>query len=539
MNAMKKVLLTVGLATLIAHAATGQHFESLQLQPFEGTTNFSFGDRVAISGPWALVGDRASTVPLKGGGGEVDIYLREPTGWRFTQIIRAGGNSASFGGALAIDGTTAVVGAPTWDFFATRTGKAFVFELIDGQWVQTQALKPKGLKFKDFFGGAVGISGDVLAVGAKGRQGFPGLGEVFIYERSGSRWTLVASFQHERKLEAAKYGGLGHSVAVWRNRVVAGAASPEGVAYVYEKDEQGWHEVAFLKNPNPTPGGLFAGSAAIWGDTVVVGDPEDESDFGHSDGSAFVFERTPSGDWPLVQELTASDGFGGGDFGDHFGDSVSIHWDRIAVGARAAKQDDIKLRGKLYLFERQLSGQWLETDILESTSQLKEGLGWSVAINGGFVVAGATSLSPGAAYMFEVELGTRYCFPDPNSTGEPARLTVTGTVTASEQTLILSVRDCPSDRPGLFLLSSGRETQLIRNGNGWLELCLGPEIRRLSPTARTGPAGVAIHTLDFNDRAIGGSLLSGTTWYFQFAYRHGPPLGAGFNLSNAVALTLE
>ena len=165
---------------------------------------------------------------------------------------------------------------------------------------------------------------------------------------------------------------------------------------------------------------------AIWGDTVAVGDRDDESDFGHSDGSVFVYERTPAGEWPQVQELTASDGFGGGDYGDGFGESVSIHRDRIVVGAPHGKQGDVALRGKAYLFERQESGQWIETDQLVSESKDKESIGSSVAIDGGFLMVGGRPKAPGFAYMFEVELGLRFCKATANSTGEPARLTVMG-----------------------------------------------------------------------------------------------------------------
>lgn len=527
-------------AVSIAPGALAQQFESAWIPPPGITANAFVGSEVAISGPWALVGDfGAGTAGTKG---EAYFYRRDPGGWTLKQFVR-GDPSSALGEGLALDGDVAVIGMPTWDWADSRTGKVLVYELRGEEWIQVQELHPPGLEWFDLFGRGVGVSGDVIVVGAPGVDSkvLANSGEVFVYERRAGRWILVQTFtlRNEKTLGAQKL--LGTNVAVEGDRIVAGAPGAYGAAYVYERGPEGWKHVAVLVDETPTVSDVLGWSVAISGDTIVVGEPAvgPESGKANRPGAAFVYERDAAGTWNLVREMQASDGFGGLDFGDRFGSSVAVEGDRIVVGAKTAK-NGAKHDGKGYLFERDPTGSWpaTETGQLLASNPKSDDLGGAAAMDGGFILLGGPLRSQGGGvYIFEVELGTRYCFQGPNATGKPARLTVTGTESASEQTLVLSVRDCPAGIPGLFLLSSGRESQFLANGS--LELCLGPEIRRLSPMATTGPAGVAIHALDFDDPPVAGSLLRGTTWYFQFAYRDGTGGSAGFNLSNAVAVTLE
>gem|GEM_PF-3077483 len=519
--------------------AQQQQFESAKLSAPNITTNNFFGYKAAISGPWALVGDYSA-----GGGGEVYFYRRGSGGWALEQLVR--GPQSSRMGSVAIDGDVAVLGMMTWDWAASRTGKVRVYELQGEEWIQVQELLPPGLKWSDIFGQGVGISGDVLVVGAPAvDRHVTNSGALYVYERQAGVWTLVQTLYLPRNpntILGHKY--LGRSIAVEGDCIVAGAPGTYGAAYVYERGPQGWAQVAVLTDATPSAGDRLGTSVSISGDTIVVGEPAlGPVGWNYRAGSAFIHERDSAGTWNLVREIQASDGFGGSDYGDHFGSSVAISTDRIVVGADNGK-NWAKLDGKGYLFERGPTGSWPATETRQlmaaSPPQSKrDSLGEAAAMDDEFILLGGPLSEGGSVYVFEFELGMQYCSQAPNSTGKPARLTVTGTELASEQTLTLSVRDCPADVPGLFLLSSGRESQRIANGSGWLQLCLGPRAVRLSPMAATGPGGVAIHTLDFSDPLIGGFLLAGTTRYFQFAYRDPALVTTSFSLSNAIAVTLK
>jgi uncharacterized repeat protein (TIGR01451 family)/LPXTG-motif cell wall-anchored protein len=77
-------------------------------------------------------------------------------------------------------------------------------------------------------------------------------------------------------------------------------------------------------------GDQFGNTAAISGDTIVVGAKYDD-DKGTDSGAAYVFARNKGGvdNWGDMEKLTAADGAAG----DRFGQAVSINDDTAVVGA--------------------------------------------------------------------------------------------------------------------------------------------------------------------------------------------------------------
>jgi trimeric autotransporter adhesin len=81
--------------------------------------------------------------------------------------IKASDTSAGddFGDAIAVSGDVMAVGAPG----KNATGAAYLFRRTGASWTQDgTALRPSGLGGDDRFGNAVGLSTDTLAVGAPG-----------------------------------------------------------------------------------------------------------------------------------------------------------------------------------------------------------------------------------------------------------------------------------------------------------------------------------------------------------------------------------
>jgi len=143
----------------------------------------------------------------------------------------------------------------------------------------------------------------------------------------------------------------------------------------------------------------------------------------------------------------------------------------------------------------------------------------------------------GSAYVFELELGTEYCGAENNSLGLPAHLALTGSDYAQAEELTLSVRDCPPQSVGFFLMAPVGDQGLNQTlGDG--RLCLGPGgVTRLWPALSSGPLGILMHTLDSREDVT--YPPPGSTWSFQFLYRDPAGGPAGFNLTNAVELTLQ
>lgn len=532
-----RITILLLLALAAGGDAAGQQTEAAKLVPPKGTDAKRLGSSVAISGDWILAGDPSID------GGVAHFFHRDPGGWTFRQSGR-GSESSKFGFAISIDGDTAIIGAPLWDYSNTRSGKVYVYELQNEQWVRTQGIVPSDVDWQCRYGLAVAVSGDVLVVGAPNQTYFTlNDGEVFVYERTAGTWELVKRFFLPRTPEVSNllYRFLGASVAIDGNILVAGAPGDTGGAVVYERGPNGWALEAVLEDPTPTAKDQFGASVAISGTTIVVGEPAEGAGAARP-GSAFIFERDASGTWVFDKEIKASDGFATANGGDRFGRSVAIDGASIFVGMPFG-QITGPSTGTGYLFRRGPKG-WPVTEtermVAARSSGFGDGLGNRVGIDGGFMVAGAKGAlsggaKQGAVYVFETELGSSFCAANPNSTGMPARLTAIGSLRASDQDLTLSVRQCPKKRAGFFAMSLNRARRPMGAG----VLCLGARVHRLLPLVATGPGGHAFHDTDFGSPIVAGRLAAGTTLCFQFLYLDPAGAPGGMNLSNAIAVTLD
>ena len=103
--------------------------------------------------------------------GSVYVYERNiggPNQWGTAAVLRAGDGRQfdRLGRSVAIDDDTIVVGATGDDDIGLGSGSAFVFQRIDGQWVESvKLLAGDGVGFERF-GEMVAIDGDTIIVGA-------------------------------------------------------------------------------------------------------------------------------------------------------------------------------------------------------------------------------------------------------------------------------------------------------------------------------------------------------------------------------------
>ena len=92
-------------------------------------------------------------------------------------------------------------------------------------------------------------------------------------------------------------------------------------------------------------GDLFGSAVSLLGDRALVGAISDE-DRGEGTGSAYLFERTPSGEWTELQKLVASDAA----FAAEFGAAVGLSPRGALIGAPGVG-DRGDRSGAAYLFE--------------------------------------------------------------------------------------------------------------------------------------------------------------------------------------------
>ncbi|MPZ21545.1 MAG: hypothetical protein GEV06_27190 [Luteitalea sp.] len=214
---------------------------------------------------------------------------------------------------------------------------------------------------------------------------------------------------------------FGWSVAASGDTVVVGVPMArvgdnegQGVVYVFVRSTDGWRdatETAVLTASDGAALDSFGSAVAISGNTIVVGAPLADVSDSVDQGAAYVFTRSPSG-WTTAVEtakLVASDGAAL----DSFGSAVGITRRFLAVGAPFAALDGNAYQGAVYVFAP-LEGVWTSAQetakLTASDGAAGDRLGWSVAVSGTYVIAGAPlvtageTLQQGAAYLFECPL---------------------------------------------------------------------------------------------------------------------------------------
>ena len=332
----------------------------------------SFGKSVAISYNRLVVGQPGFTWeecyigPCSGISNAGIVYTLARDGDNWSNLIMPKGgacDNAYLGAAVAIDGSTAVVGEPAVNMapggggrcIAPGGGMAQV--LINGAYATT--LIPDLGEVGDGFGYSVAIDGNTVVVGDYKQYG---KGRAYVFEKPAAGWASVEWMVQTAILypsDIAAGDEFGYSVAIDGNTVVVGAQAKDGMgaAYVFVKPGSGWPRYVTSHNArlfaSSQAGDNFGCSVAIQGDRVLVGAPGDDVFYAlprfhivKDQGSVSLFVK-PAGGWSgninRTQILIAADGASG----DQFGASVAIDGETVVVGAPV---DNDKC-GAVYVFD--------------------------------------------------------------------------------------------------------------------------------------------------------------------------------------------
>ena len=414
------------------------------------STGDRFGESVAISGDLVVVGDPRSDVGASDSG-SVFVFDRV-TGQLVHQLHNPNPTPFGFFGAdVAVDGQVIVVGAYLDDTIATDAGAVYLFDATTG--LQTDTFtQVNGAPF-NYFGAAVGIDGNLLAISASHADNLAqDDGVVFVYDVTDGM--LVHELDNPN---ADNFDYFGQSVAISGDRLVIGAhrddlsAVSAGVAYVYDLPSGMLSQT--LTNPSPDLSDNFGFDVDIDGDLIVVGayrddgsgirdagiayqfdasngalahtfnnpDPSVIDYFGHGvaisthavsvgaywddvaaldSGTVYRFDPTTGVAKPdLFNEASSSF--------DYFGQAVDAEGDNLVVGAPL---DDTSGpdAGIVYIFDQ--DGQ-VKSTILNPDPDAFDQFGFSVAISGNILAVGAYNddangvLNSGSVYLFDVVTG--------------------------------------------------------------------------------------------------------------------------------------
>jgi len=197
--------------------------------------------------------------------------------------------------------------------------------------------------------------------------------------------------------------------------VVVGALEDEpappyrtGAAYVFTRSGTAWSQLQKLTGSGGADDRSFGSSLDLSGDTLVVGSTATDHSGLDNAGAAYVFTES-GGVWSEQQRLVASDPAGGDNFG-----TAALEGDTILVGALNADVQGVENSGAAYLFTRS-GGTWTERQKLIATDpEAGARLGNAVALTSGIALVGAPWTDAGAvaeagavcSYNYAVELFT-------------------------------------------------------------------------------------------------------------------------------------
>jgi hypothetical protein len=320
------------------------------------TADDRFGQSVAVHGDTILVGATTPKIPA---GGFVSVFTRDlgtdpsTSTWSLQAILSGGGAATDplgldFGFAVALHGDLAAIGFPADSANGSFAGAVHLYRRIGTSWVLEAVVRPSDGETIDRFGYSVSVRPNLLAVGAIGDGDIDlSAGAVYVYAFNGTGWSL------ERKVHSPS-GGFAQvfgidvdfdtAPGIFSTYLAVGErrAMPSGAAHIFERTfnlfpiPPSWNLERTVQPSDPTSilgaPSNFGESVSLHGNRLLVGAPRDVEVIGPgflSAGSAYLYERS-SGLWNETRKFAAPDPQTNGSFGD----AVDLAGDVALVGAR-------------------------------------------------------------------------------------------------------------------------------------------------------------------------------------------------------------
>lgn len=359
-----------------AHAQSQYAVDLLDLQTKLTNSDskaFNFGVSTAIEGDTLAVADNGYGVSAGEFGGAVFLFVRSGTNWMPQAVLKPSDGApgaewgTAFGAQVAINGDTAIVGAPHDEDLGLYSGSAYIFVRSGTNWTRQAKLTASDGAAQRFFGGQVAISSNTVVIGSI--QAYTNV-YVFVRSETGTNWTQQATLTNN-----VAGDGFGASVAINGNTIVVGSGA--GAAYVFTRSGTNWTRQARL---TASDGGLadgFGSPVAISGDAnmVVVGALGADS----ATGAAYIFKRSGNA-WTEQAKVTASDASGY----DYFGVSLGVSGDTIVIAADPVWQTQEKVA---YVFTQQ-GTNWIERTKLTAAGPVGSGGSAQIALSADTIVLG-------------------------------------------------------------------------------------------------------------------------------------------------------
>ena len=387
--------------------------QSLIGPDFEQLFNPQFGSAIAADGDTIVIGAPSWDADGVLSSGAAYVYRWTGSAWEYEAMLTAPEpkQREHFGWSVSVSGDTIIVGKPSDDVVA-RVGAADVFVRVNGAWVhQAELNMPVAPAIGDKFGHAVSVSGDVAAVSAVDDWRPNGIGSVHVFRRTNGAWSV-----EKWLFPPDGWTQTGAVLEIEGDTLAVGApyvGGSEGYVHIFRRIATGWTTEATIAAPNPDFEWSFGMSLSLDGDTLVVG-ALDEGTKSETAGGVRVYTRE-AGVWSFDQLVTPS---ALDPLADQIGHEVEIEGDLLTINRRGRRiEENIDRYGATDVFQR-IGGVWQEQYTIDhgeaSIEPHEEALTWGAyaVLSGGRLIAAIDTYSNG---QVDVMAGLLGCTGDLNA----------------------------------------------------------------------------------------------------------------------------
>jgi len=335
------------------------------IQKFVGSNphkNDYLGGSVAVSGNFVFAGAQGYDYDeIYKDMGIVYVYQRQESGdWIQTQTLAPDSidDSHKFGCAMATSNMQIIVGAYG---NSNESGKAFLFELENDQWIQRQCLTPEIPDIGGRFGIAVDIDNDYIIVGAY--LGYDYQGAAYIYQKQESDWKQIELFKSPVLDQISHFG---YAVSINDHYAAVGSKSERQVAnirntgavYVYQRNENTWEQMPKLLEDDLQKDDKFGVSLALEGNILAVGGTKLDSNIENS-GAVNIY-RIEENSFTFLRKIAAQQPH----FEDYYASSLAMTHDMILIGAELYSNSNGNRTGGAYFYSLEMRAPFGQDNIL-------------------------------------------------------------------------------------------------------------------------------------------------------------------------------
>ncbi|MGO9339722.1 MAG: hypothetical protein ACLPY1_19655, partial [Terracidiphilus sp.] len=256
--------------------------QQAELTAPDGQKYDEFGNYISLDGTTVLVGVGNHDDST----GVVYVFVQSGTTWTLQAELTGPAPGAGFGGAVSLSGDTALIGSPN---ASGDAGAAYVYARSGTTWTQQAELHRPGGLLSEKFGGAVALSGNIAMVGAPDYQA------VDVFSQSVGTWTHQQEFGPTGAGAGSEFGIRialnGTTAMVGDTTTTVNGQQGEGSVFVFQQSASGyWSQVAALEPPDGVAQDGFGGPVWLDSGTAFVGSLNHNAGL----GAMYVFGNIPS-----------------------------------------------------------------------------------------------------------------------------------------------------------------------------------------------------------------------------------------------------